>query len=863
VEGSAELELQRFLQSQHELARQLLQSDSLEEAAPGFIAAVARLLRWEAGAVWEVEPTASELRFVCGWDSGDPDAEPLWRLSRELGFQRGTGLPGRAWEKGEITWLTEVPDDSSVSRRRAVEQLGLEGALAIPVPIGAPGSALAVAEFFTRTFSAPSEQLLGLLEGFTDQLAMFISRRRAEVAMRASEELKSAVLASSMDCIVSMDDRGFVVEFNDAAERTFGYRREDAIGRELGELIVPADLRERHRAGLRRYLQTGEAVLLGRRVELSAMRSDGSLIPVEVTVTRIAGSGPPMFTGFLRDISARAEVERVRNHLAAVVYGTQDAVLSKDLDGVITAWNPAAERLYGYTAAEAVGRNVSFLIPSNHEGEEQRILEQIGRGDEPETYETERVRKDGVRIDVSLTASPIANPVLGVVGASVVARDVTAEKRRRRAQEFLAAASRALDLSLDVGQTARTIVRTAVPDLAELCVIDFVRDDGRIGDSVVAATDPDVAERLEAIRRDSPLDPDGDHPVAQVLRSGRPTVWRDLKRPDVVDQVAQTDEHRDFMAEAGYTSAAVVAMVARGRTLGTVSFLHTNADLRYDSGELDLLRDLANRAAMALDNARLYQERDRIARSLQRGLRPPRPAEVPGLEISVVFEAAGEGIEIGGDLYDVLPTDDGCWILIGDVAGKGSEAASVSVALRHSVRGLTRELREPGELLRRVNHLLLEGTGPHAFATAMLLRMRRSGDGWSVSLAGAGHPPAVHVFEGGAKQLGGGSILGGWPDSPIERHEVWIGPGETLVLYTDGWLEVGPPEAHRDPQALADLTRTLADRGLEELTDSLRLDAVSRGDGTLRDDLVVLAIRPGGRAVSTSPRIPLSGTEQG
>src|SRR6478735_1220869 len=94
VEGSAELELQRYLQSQHELARQLLQSDSLEEAAPGFIAAVARLLRWEAGAVWEVAPAASELRFVGGWDSGDLDAEPLWRRCRELHFPRGAGLPG-------------------------------------------------------------------------------------------------------------------------------------------------------------------------------------------------------------------------------------------------------------------------------------------------------------------------------------------------------------------------------------------------------------------------------------------------------------------------------------------------------------------------------------------------------------------------------------------------------------------------------------------------------------------------------------------------------------------------------------------------------------------------------------------------
>src|SRR4029077_16942355 len=133
---------------------------------------------------------------------------------------------------------------------------------------------------------------------------------------------------------------------------------------------------------------------------------------------------------------------------------------------------------------------------------------------------------------------------------------------------------------------------------------------------------------------------------------------------------------------------------------------------------------------------------DRIAENLQRGLRPAGPAEVAGLGISVVFEAAGEGIEIGGDLYDVLPTEEGCWILVGDVAGKGSTAAGVSVALRPSVRGLTREIQEPDEVLRRVNELLLTGDSLNDFATAMLARLRRDeGGGWQLPLASPGPPP--------------------------------------------------------------------------------------------------------------------------
>lgn len=543
------------------------------------------------------------------------------------------------------------------------------------------------------------------------------------------------------------------------------------------------------------------------------------------------------------DLSQRAEIERVR-HLAAVVTGSQDAVLSKDRDGIVTSWNPAAERLYGYSAEEAIGKHISFLVPEDHHGEEKEILARIAQGERIETYETERIRKDGVRVDVSLTVSPIEHPALGIVGASVIARDITAEKRRRKAQDFLVAASRDLDASLDPAKTARTIVENAVPELATLCVIDFVRKDGRIGDSIVASAVPGAAQRLEKIRREIPLDPEGEHPVAQVLRSGRPMIWRDLRAPETIDQVAQNEEHRRLMSEAGYNSAAVVALTARGRTIGALSFLHFHSDLRYDEVDLQLLSELADRAALALDNARLYQERDRVAASLQRGLRPPQPTDVPGLEISVVFEAAGEGIEVGGDIYDVLAFDEGCWVLVGDVAGKGIETAGVSVALRHSIRGLTRELDRPDEVLQRVNEILLEGTTLKDFATALLARMRRVEGCWELELASAGHPAAIHLSKVGTAELGGGSLLGAVMEPSIGLHRRLLADGETLVLCTDGWLETGPPQNHREPGELAELVAAHGDRGVEELTRSLRDAAVARGGGELRDDMVILALRP-------------------
>ena len=159
---------------------------------------------------------------------------------------------------------------------------------------------------------------------------------------------------------------------------------------------------------------------------MPALRADGSEIYVELAITPIAvGNNPPMFTAYLRDITGRRDGERAQARLAAIVESSDDAIISKNLDGVITTWNRGAERIFGYTAKEAIGQPVTILIPKDHLDEEPKILSRVRNGESIDHYETVRRRKDGTLFDISLTVSPIRDASGAVIGASKVARDIT------------------------------------------------------------------------------------------------------------------------------------------------------------------------------------------------------------------------------------------------------------------------------------------------------------------------------------------------------------------------------------------------------------------------------------------------------
>jgi hypothetical protein len=440
-------------------------------------------------------------------------------------------------------------------------------------------------------------------------------------------------------------------------------------------------------------------------------------------------------------------------------------------------------------------------------------------------------------VDANFAAIACIGAVLAIL--TTVVLHVALERMRadRLRLELLLAATAKLDTSLDPQQTLRRIAATALPELAELCVVDLVDEDGAIVTTVAAAVDPEVAVRVEQTRPAQRPERLAGHPVARALSERTTTVVSD--QDPAVEGVRTAGILPGDETEAS-RSATVVPMVARGRMLGAMSFVHSGRPRR---GQLRLLEDLTGRAALAYDNARLYAERAHVARTLRRSLMPSELPAVPGLELESYFRPLGAGSEVGGDFYDVFADGEGCWLVVGDVCGKGAEAAVITSFLRHTTAAYAREGSGPAAVLARVNRAMLEQDFEGRFATEILARIDYDQAGAVLTIAAAGHPAALVTRAGGAtEELGaGGTLLGIFPDATVTEAATALRVGDSLALYTDGLSEAQAPgrllSTHEMIGALRDSSPESPGQTIAALLGLLDLRQGAR------DDIAILAAR--------------------
>jgi PAS domain S-box-containing protein len=576
----------------------------------------------------------------------------------------------------------------------------------------------------------------------------------------------------------------------------------------------------------------------------------------------------------------RPASEEIRRLLGRAVAASSNGIVITDPkvpDNPIVFVNPAFEEISGYPADEVLGYNCRFLQADDRD---QPALEELR---EALTEEREcrvvlkNYRKDGTPFWNELYVSPVHDEEGHLTNFIGVQNDITQRRRiederdlllakeqlaRAEAVEvkrrlaLLAAAGPSLAASLDYRETLEGITRLLVPELADWCLLDIVDDNGNVNQLAAAHAEVEKEDLLKRLREHREFGEGDPGSTAEVLRTGQSVLLPHLPDPTFYERALGRGEHLDIVRRLEPRSLMCVPLLARGRTIGAITLVSSKPDHRYDTEDLLLAEDLAYRCALAADNARLYRGRSEIARVLQRSLLPPHLPEIPGVEVGAEYLSVEEASEVGGDFYDLINTVEDGWICaIGDVRGKGVEAASVTALARYTIRAVTLKNDKPSEVLAALNEAMLRQLPEDRFCTAACIRLEPQDDsvGVGVDVSRAGHPPPLLVSpEGTVEEVGcSGRVLGVFPEAELKDTSLRLMPGEALVLYTDGVTEARSPDG--DFFGEGRLRRLLGScAGCDAVTFARRIKSVVLDfqEGYPRDDLAILVLRASDGATS-------------
>ncbi|MEW2510390.1 SpoIIE family protein phosphatase [Streptomyces sp. NPDC046870] len=554
---------------------------------------------------------------------------------------------------------------------------------------------------------------------------------------------------------------------------------------------------------------------------------------------------------------------RARARLADAVEAIGAGAYVVDEQGHILAANVLAERLLGRSAADLLGQDAHDLLHRGPQGQPlpttQCAMRQAFHAGSPAQGHTEHfLRGDGSLLPVSWMISPYDLGDTGdrrtgtLVLFHTPERADAAEPRPERATEsltdferlaLLAETTTRLTSTLDVDEALRRLVSLVLPRLADWAVIDLITEHDEVWRTAVVHAEGDRLVHHEDLEGPMPPVPEeSPMPLSRALRGvasalAGPATYR--RAPDSGIAV----EQRRLFEATGIHSAAIAPIRGTREVLGALTLGRAGKPGDFTIADLPLLEDIARRAGVALDNARLYQRQRAVAETMQNHLLPQMP-RVPGLQMAVRYLPAPDASQVGGDWYDAFTLPDGATALaIGDVVGHDLEAAAGMAQLRNMLRAYAWSQQEPpSRIVQRLDEAIMPITDV-TMATLILARLTRTDDGnWELTWTNAGHPPPLLVTRDGLAEYlteGHSLLLGTGVDAPRPDASVVLPPGCTLLLYTDGLIEAPGYTLDEGLNRLRQHAAALAHRPLPSLTDQLLRRVHPPG----LDDVALLALR--------------------
>ena len=549
-------------------------------------------------------------------------------------------------------------------------------------------------------------------------------------------------------------------------------------------------------------------------------------------------------------------VTGLERRLEATLTNLAEAVLVREAGGQIVFANSAAAGLLNLGSAQAATQATPQQLMELYDvfDENGRRLgladlpsSRAGRGEDAGPLLVRNViRATGDERWLLHKATPVFDPDGSLSLIVSVIEDLTEVKRAELAQRLLAEAGQELSSSLDYEHTLQRVAELTVPGLADWCAV-AMRDGDLLAQVALAHVDVGKVARVRDFEARHPVhlgDPAG---AAEVVRSGEAMLIPEITG-ELLAGAALTDEELALARELALRSVLIVPLaIADQAPIGALTLATAESGRRLGDTDLALAAELGRRAAIAVENARLYGELSAIATTLQRSLLPPDLPAMPGFRMASLYRAAGEQNEVGGDFYDVFEVPGGWMVVVGDVAGRGAEAAALTSLSRYTFRTAGKLLGDPIAALEQLNTALRESPALSLVSVCCVRLRTADGDAFA-DLVLAGHPPAYHVRRGSCRPVGVfAPFLGAYEHGGWEATTIKLDPGEQLILYTDGVIDtVGADERFGEER----LARTLTDAtGAADAVRRIEQALVEFAHGSQVDDTAVIAVERTARGV--------------
>jgi len=553
-----------------------------------------------------------------------------------------------------------------------------------------------------------------------------------------------------------------------------------------------------------------------------------------------------------------------RRLLRAVFQRAPVPLFILEQDGTVRRANAAAGELVGAAPGYVTGRPLTTFVDLPSRAVVQSQLAAIIRTGAPRRAPCKVLGSDGV-IAAVLMATPFELPDgQRLLAATLLAAAVAPLVRQRAADapaaaagtEALRAMTRRMDtvtavtrLLLDNSTfseavTLQRCARLLASDLASWVVVDMERTDRLRRHLVVGPSDELATELARRIRA---IDPRPGTAPAMVHEAGKSML---LAHVDDTQVLGTDQDGMPLLALIGATSMLTVPITDGATGYGSLTLARPPEQERFGIADLGLAEELGEHLGVAIRVDRMFRHRSAVAEALQASLLPATLPEIPGLDLSAAYLPAGAGLEVSGDFYDVFPIRGGWALTIGDVCGKGQEAAAMTAAARHAIRVLASFDDDPGAVLAKANEILLAGGYEDRFVTAKLAYVRWEKRRLRVTLADAGHPgPAVVRADGRVELMaGGGQPLGlfpaaGLPAAPPQVETLRLGVGDLLFFYSDGVTDARDVDQAYFEDRLADELAALAGRAAAEAARAIQGQLVGFSADELRDDITILVAK--------------------